>query len=220
MKPKPIQQKEVYWSVFQCITWLMFQTEKSVLSMGKIDEPSETHLFVWQKANHKREYCTEDEASQQILYTLQSGELIGYGQKIENSLSEEIPALHWKDLKLGSGRRGMNTASLVQFSNTPYWYRIAFLREDIKRLFPSRNDRRKKERNRNPEHRPSTAQRQQSWARDYYAQLKKNGVRTNRETDFAAFRAEFPKIQRDIVRKLRCEFVPEWCKPGRTSLKR
>jgi hypothetical protein len=214
-----IKQKEVYWSLSQAIAWLMFQTEESAFSMGSQEHPSETRLIIWQEIKKITPYRSIDEAEEELLFALQSGTLSAFGQQSEDRPSEEIPALHWKDLRCHIRRHDGNIASLKSLSNAPDWYDIAFLKEDVKRLFPSRNERRKKTKKNSPEHSPSITQRQRSFARKYYDDLIKKGVRTNRDDDFLAFREAFPSILRNNVRKLRQEMVPEWCNPGRPSSK-
>lgn len=212
--------KNVYWSLLQATAWLMFQTEESASIMEGAEHPSETRLILWNEVKKITPYYTEENAKQTLLRALQSGNLIAYGQKARNQPSEEVPALHWKDLQFGFGRRGSNTASLEPLSNvSPDWCSVAFLREDIKRLFPSRNEKRKGTKNKNVAQSPFITQRQRAWAAQYYYDLQVKGIYTNRDQDFAVFRKEFPTVARDTVRQLRQEMAPELCKPGRRSLK-
>ncbi len=212
--------KNVYWSMLQATAWLMFQTEESASIMEGAEHLSETRLIVWKEVKKITPSRTEENAKQTLLRALQSGNLIAYGQKAKNQPSEEIPALHWKDLQFGFGKRHSNTASLEPFSSSPPdWYSVAFLREDIKRLFPSRNERRKKTKNKNAGQSPSITQRQRAWAAQYYYDLQARRIYTNRDQDFAVFRKEFPTVARETVRQLRQEMAPELCLPGRRSLK-
>lgn len=218
MKAKKLKQKEVYWSLFQSIAWLMFQTEESVLSMGKKESPSETHLVIWREINRITPYNSQNQAEEKILLALQSGNLIAFGQKNKELPSEEIPAIHWKDLKFGSGRRGANTASLEQFPISPNWNSIAFLSEDIKRLFPSRNERRQKKEGKKKQS-PSITQQQSSWTRKYFSELESKKIQCGRDKEFSDFREAFPKASRAMFRKLKKDIAPERCKGGRPSSK-
>ena len=216
-----IKKRDVYWSLSQTIAWLMFQTEESALSMGTQNHPSETHFIIWQEIKQVMPYRSIDKAEKELLLALQSGKLSAFGKQSKNCPPEEIPALHWKDLRFRITRIHGNAASLIKFTDHPDWYDIAFLREAVKRLFPSRNERRKKAKKNSTGHTsPLIKQQQRSFAKKYYGDLKKEGKRTNRNDDLIAFRSQFPHISRDNTRKLRQEIVPEWCKSGRPPSKK
>lgn len=205
-----------YCSLYEAIALQMFQREEAVNFAGNLSSPSETHLILWQHANEKRNkpYVSFEQAYTNIVNSLQSGKLTAYGRRDNSSRSQEILISEWRDLTLSNVRAYPNSAYFMKHRKPHIEFTdVCFLRGEVEALFPSGNKKYKSGRQKKPNTSATVTHRE--WAKSHYNKLKSEGLRSVRQEDERAFRERFLVSPRHIIRDLRKEFVPEWCKAGR-----
>jgi hypothetical protein len=198
-------QDRVYWDLVHVMAWVAYRTDDAVRHADTIKEsPSETSLVAYgaiKKPKNKDNLVLK--AITEIESNLQAGKLTALAKtKLDKDFkSQQIPVNEWQNICIFLDREeGGYATPRGEFSNI-IWNNISFHTADILKIWPPKKV--KKQAIQSSENLNSNIMpKHRQWANAHF----RDNLKTNRTEDEKAFRKQFPKDNRNILRELRKAF--------------
>lgn len=132
----------VFWAFIEALTWICMRDRASVeLAMEssnllrlELTRALEINIAEGNAVDCKAALPNVETAKVAILNELTAGRLIGYAIR-ESGSHEEVPTLHWLDLKFSEISNG-ECHAISKSSNTVRWRKLRFRSEQVQILWP------------------------------------------------------------------------------------